>query len=71
MSDWPGWFYGPNGQSAIFKSAAEVPKGWEDAPQKVRAAQPVEIVEEVLPNSAVPISAELPKAKRAYKRKVK
>jgi hypothetical protein len=32
---WPGWRYGPKGQSAIFESEADVPKGWEDHPSKV------------------------------------
>ncbi len=29
---WPSWRYGPNGESRIFNSAAEVPKGWQDHP---------------------------------------
>lgn len=29
---WPSWRYGPNGESGIFNSAAEVPKGWQDHP---------------------------------------
>lgn len=32
----PGWFYGPNGEAEIFQKAEDVPKGWEDAPQKVK-----------------------------------
>lgn len=28
----PAWFYGPDGQSAIFESAEEVPSGWRDHP---------------------------------------
>jgi hypothetical protein len=31
---WPGWFYGSNGESAVFKSEGEVPDGWFDSPQK-------------------------------------
>lgn len=39
MSDkFPSYRYGPDGQSAVFNSAAEVPKGWEDHPSKVEAA---------------------------------
>lgn len=30
--DWPHWFYGPNGESAIFNSATEVPYGWVKKP---------------------------------------
>lgn len=26
--DWPCWFHGPDGHSAIFNSPAEVPAGW-------------------------------------------
>lgn len=25
---WPAWFTGPEGQSAVFESADDVPKGW-------------------------------------------
>ncbi len=32
---WPAWYYGPNGVSAVFNTAGEVPKGWEDHPSKV------------------------------------
>jgi hypothetical protein len=32
---WPAWFYGPDGQSAVFESPDEVPEGWEDHPSKV------------------------------------
>tara|TARA_R110000868_G_scaffold209021_1_gene458586 strand:- start:3155 stop:3400 length:246 start_codon:yes stop_codon:yes gene_type:complete len=81
MSDWPGWFYGPNGESAIFKSAGEVPAGWEDAPQKVKkiaavsepdfvAPEAIEIVEDKIAAPA-PIKSAPIKPKRPYKRKVK
>ena len=33
-SDFPAWFYGPNGEAAIFESAADIPTGWADAPGK-------------------------------------
>jgi hypothetical protein len=33
--NFPAWRYGPNGQSQIFQSESEVPKGWEDHPSKV------------------------------------
>lgn len=32
---YPAWFYGPNGQSAVFDSDVEVPAGWQDHPSKV------------------------------------
>lgn len=28
----PSWRYGPNGESAVFDNADDVPKGWKDAP---------------------------------------
>ena len=30
---WPSWYYGPDGQSGVFQSAAEVPQGWKDSPK--------------------------------------
>lgn len=40
MSDqFPGWYYGPNGESQIFNSIEEVPEGWEDHPSKVKEPQ--------------------------------
>jgi len=36
----PSWMYGPNGASAVFKSAEEVPAGWADHPSKVVAELP-------------------------------
>jgi hypothetical protein len=32
ISSWPAWYYGPDGQSAIFESEKEVPSGWKDSP---------------------------------------
>lgn len=29
---YPAWFYGPEGQSAIFDAEGEVPEGWMDHP---------------------------------------
>lgn len=34
--NWPAWRYGPNGQSAVFESEDDVPKGWVDHPTKVK-----------------------------------
>jgi hypothetical protein len=33
----PAWFYGPDGQAAIFHSAESIPEGWTDAPGKAPA----------------------------------
>jgi hypothetical protein len=33
---WPSWRYGPNGESRIFQKDDQVPKGWEDHPDKVK-----------------------------------
>jgi hypothetical protein len=33
---WPSWRFGPGGQSAVFESEADVPKGWVDHPSKVK-----------------------------------
>lgn len=35
----PTWRYGPNDQADIFHSSADVPKGWEDHPSKVKVAE--------------------------------
>lgn len=34
-NEWPKWHFGPNDQSDVFQSAAEVPAGWTDHPSKV------------------------------------
>lgn len=33
-TEFPAWFYGPNGDAQIFESAEDVPQGWADAPGK-------------------------------------
>lgn len=39
---WPSWRYGPNGESAIFQSAAEVPSGWTRKPEEAyETPQPI------------------------------
>jgi hypothetical protein len=43
---WPGWFYGPNGEAAIFQAQEEVPAGWYDSPQKACEAAKAEEVED-------------------------
>jgi hypothetical protein len=41
MSDkFPGWRYGPDGQSAIFECEADIPKGWEEHPSLVEGFEP-------------------------------
>ena len=32
FTGWPSWRYGPNGESGIFQSEAEVPYGWTRKP---------------------------------------
>ena len=34
----PSFRYGPDGQSAVFQSAKDVPSGWHDHPSKVKGA---------------------------------
>lgn len=34
---WPAWYYGPNGESQMFEKAEDVPKGWQDDPNKFKA----------------------------------
>jgi hypothetical protein len=36
--DFPTWRYGPDGQSAVFQSAEDIPEGWEDHPSKIKGA---------------------------------
>ena len=32
MSEFPAWFYGPNGEARIFAASDDVPEGWRDSP---------------------------------------
>jgi hypothetical protein len=34
--EWPGWWFGPDGEQEVFKSPEEVPEGWTDDISKVR-----------------------------------
>lgn len=34
--DWPAWRYSATGEAQIFKSAEDVPEGWEDHPAKFK-----------------------------------
>lgn len=45
FSEWPAWWYGPDGQSAIFNGPEEVPVDWVDSPTK--KYEPPEPVEEL------------------------
>lgn len=36
MDKFPSWRYGPNGQSGVFESEADVPTGWVDHPSLVK-----------------------------------
>jgi hypothetical protein len=38
-NEYPAWRYGPNGQSQIFQSPADVPAGWQDHPSKVSSTE--------------------------------
>ncbi len=38
--EWPSWRYGPDGAADVFESEADVPKGWQDHPSKVKDAKP-------------------------------
>ncbi len=40
MSDWPAWYYGPDGEGRIFDRAEDVPEGWQDHPDKAKAVAP-------------------------------
>lgn len=33
MSEWPSWYFGPDGQSGVFSCQEEVPEGWTKKPQ--------------------------------------
>lgn len=32
--EWPGWRYGPKGESAQFEAATDVPEGWKNHPSE-------------------------------------
>jgi hypothetical protein len=36
---WPAWFSGPDGKSAIFEAAEDVPKGWTSGAEKQGAKE--------------------------------
>lgn len=33
---WPAWYFGPKGERQIFEKAEDVPKGWQDDPNKFK-----------------------------------
>lgn len=71
---WPAWRYGPKGESAIFESEKDVPKGWSDQPKKggekavsekdlsdphnVPSLPENKLAEAALPPSIAPVAAE-------------
>ena len=70
--NWPAWFYGPKGASAVFESQSNVPAGWVDHPSKVGQpatdpdAADVEIpIAKVVDASGVPWDATVNTANRA------
>lgn len=32
-TEWPAWFYGPDGERKVFQGPDEVPEGWQDSPR--------------------------------------
>lgn len=38
--EYPKWMYGPNDESRIFQRDEQIPKGWEDHPEKVGKSPP-------------------------------
>lgn len=41
-SDFPAWFYGPEGAARIFERAEDIPEGWADSPAKVGKIHPLD-----------------------------
>lgn len=75
---WPSVRYGPDGQSKVCESEADVPEGWEDHPCKVECkAKPLDVVAAVSDMASQiaamdgdgdgRIGGSLPKAKRKPK----
>jgi hypothetical protein len=65
MSDkFPGWRYGPNGQSAIFESEKDIPAGWVDHPSLVKGAAKADKPKTDKPSKA----AKPPKAPKSAKK---
>lgn len=48
---WPAWYYGPNGEAAIFSSKSDVPSGWADTPEAFRKKSKKEKKKLVLPKN--------------------
>ncbi len=75
--NWPAWWYGPQGQAAVFQRADDVPEGWRDSPAALTfpppepapepvapAAEPLQVV----PTPPLENSSSEPKPKRSRKR---
>jgi hypothetical protein len=63
---WPSWRFGPGGQSAVFESEADVPKGWVDHPTKVKgeAKEPAPAKSEAKQPAKAPAAAGAPSLTR-------
>lgn len=65
---WPSWWYGPKGESAVFESANDVPRGWHNHPSKhenADSAAPVEEQKTRAPAKAKSKAGRKPKAAAA------
>lgn len=66
----PGWRYGPNGQSQIFERAEDVPKGWTDNPNDFITSSEAVVDEEPAPTEDATASTTAPvEVKKANKPK--
>jgi hypothetical protein len=65
IDKFPGWRYGPNGQSAIFESEDDVPNGWEDHPSKVGGVAGGGVGTVIAPANSTTTAAEAAKSTEA------
>lgn len=58
---YPGWFYGPDGEKAIFNREEDVPDGWKDHPWLKARGTNVSVfdVEDDFPGTDAELSARL------------
>jgi hypothetical protein len=70
--EWPCWFHGPDGHSAVFNSPAEVPTGWtRHKPAQFTAASPLQVDEEAVKAKLIELGVEIdPTWGRAHLQKV-
>lgn len=57
---WPAWYYGPDGKSAVFNSAEDVPAGWVTHPSLLEASEPVDTQAETAEPLVQPETTDLP-----------